>query len=214
MTDDILAMSFTKAVLPLPAENLIPLTGIQLIRQGAILHFATVNSCLRISKAFRKRHGNKWLTASFKRFIQECGMNVALFAVLVLMNFLLFPQYLLIANFMALIMPSLLSILQLSVDHLRPDAAVYYDPKTFAGLSVKRRSGDVDSWQFFNHYAFPVGQHHGTAIRSQLHQQAYTTKKDLSCVPQNSDLKAYYMKEKATYITCENRLLTWVYSTS
>lgn len=211
-TDDIFSMSMANIELPKYAEHLVPLTGMQLIRQGAILHFATVNSCLRVSKAFRKRHGKRWLQAAIQRFYQECGMNVALFAVLILMNFMIFSDHLLIANLLAIIMPSTLSVLQLSVDHIRPDAAVYYDPKTFAGLSVKKRSGDAVGWQFFNHYAFPVGQHHGMAIRSQLHHQAQLEQRNLSCIPQNSDLRSYYESEQATYLQSNGKLLTWNYT--
>jgi hypothetical protein len=200
------------AVLPESGIHLIRMKPRSLVKQGALLHYATLNSCLRVSKAFRIRHGKSWLKVAVKRFMAEFGTNVALFGALVMLNWLFFPDHFWVANVVALFVPSMLSVLQVSVDAIRPDACVYYDPDALAGMSVKIRKsteGQV-GWQFFNHYAFPVGHQHGIPIRSELHDQARSRRVALSCIPQNSDIKTYYANEHLGHVSHE-KVMTWNY---
>lgn len=183
-----------------------------LIRQGFLLHLATVHSALRVSKSFRDRWGTQWINVWLKRIKDECGMMLALFFVLTIMNVLLFPDSFWTAEIIAVFVPGFMSTLQLLVDNLRPDARAYCDPTTFAGLSVKRKKledGDY-AWQFFNHYGFPVGHGNGRSIRQSLHEQATAAAMPVACMPQNIDIKHMYANERDR-LSSEGNLMLWDY---
>lgn len=139
-------------------------------------------------------------------------MNVALFFMLCLCSWMYFPNDLAIAIFVSFLAPPLLSATQVAVDYIRPDGSAYFDPRTKAGMSVKLRTlenGDK-GWQFYNHFAFPVGYHRGRDIRQSIHHQAKNRTINLSCTPQNDDIFAYYDKEHPGS-TKENALMVWNY---
>lgn len=188
------------------------LNTLLLVRQGFLLHLATVNSALRVSKSFRERWGTQWFRVWLKRIKDECGMMLALFFVLTIMNLLLFPENFWIAEAIAVFVPGLMSTLQLLVDNLRPDARAYCDPTTFAGLSVKRKKLEDGSyaWQFFNHYGFPVGHGNGRNIRTALHDQAAIAAVPVVCAPQNADIRYMYANEREA-LSLEDNLMLWDY---
>lgn len=202
------------------SENTLPeykghmgkLNSFLLLRQGFLLHLATVNSALRVSKSFRDRWGTAWVKVWLKRIKDECGMMLALFGVLTVMNMLLFPDNFWTAEVIAVFVPGLMSTLQLMVDNLRPDARAYCDPHTFAGLSVKRKQLEDGGygWQFFNHYGFPVGHGNGKNIRGALHEQASGIAVPVVCVPQNEDIRYMYSNER-TPSSSEGSLMLWDY---
>lgn len=174
------------------------LNSLLLLRQGFLLHLATVNSALRVSQSFRERWGKQWVKVWMRRVKDECGMMLALFGVLTIMNLVLFPDQFWVAEVITLFVPGLMSTLQLMVDNLRPDAQAYCDPDTFAGLSVKRKRLDDGSygWQYFNHYGFPVGHGNGQNIRHGLHEQASCKAIPVICTPQNDDVRLLYSAER------------------
>jgi hypothetical protein len=188
------------------------LNSFLLVRQGFLLHLATVQSALRVSKAFRERWGTQWVRVWLKRIKDECGMMLALFFVLTIMNLLLFPDNFWTAEVIAVFVPGMMSTLQLMVDNLRPDARTYCDPTTFAGLSVKRKKLDDGgyAWQFFNHYGFPVGHGNGQNIRQALHNQATVAAVPVACVPQNADIRYMYANEREP-LSSEGNLMLWDY---
>lgn len=188
------------------------LNSLFLVRQGFLLHLATVNSALRVSKSFRERWGTQWFRVWLKRIKDECGMMLALFFVLTIMNMLLFPDNFWTAEVITIFVPGFLSTLQLTVDNLRPDARAYSDPTSFAGLSVKRKKFDDGSyaWQFFNHYGFPVGHGNGRNIRQSLHDQAIASAVPVTCVPQNADIRTMYATEREP-VSSQGNLMLWDY---
>lgn len=210
MRSDIFTMS--EIGLPEYQGHMGKLNSFLLIRQGFMLHLATVNSALRVSKSFRERWGTQWFGIWMKRIKDECGMMLALFFVLTIMNLLLFPENFWVAEAIAVFVPGLMSTLQLTVDNLRPDARAYCDPTTFAGLSVKRKKlGDGGyTWQFFNHYGFPVGRGNGQKIRQALHEQAASAAVPVACVPQNADIHFMYANERES-LSEEGNLMFWDY---
>lgn len=198
--------------LPEYKDQMGKLNSFLLLRQGFLLHLATVNSALRVSKSFRERWGKDWKKVWFKRIKDECGMMLALFGVLTIMNLLLFPEAFWVSEAISLFIPGLMSTLQLMVDNLRPDARAYCDPDTFAGLSVKRRRLEDGSygWQYFNHYGFPVGHGNGQNIRGALHQQASQAAISVVCIPQNEDIRLLYAGEREPN-SMEKNLMVWKY---
>lgn len=188
------------------------LNAFLLIRQGFLLHLATVNSALRVSKSFRERWGTQWFEVWAKRIKDECGMMLALFFVLTIMNLLIFPENFWVAEAIAIFVPGMMSTLQLTVDNLRPDARAYCDPTTFAGLSVKRKklADGGYAWQFFNHYGFPVGHGNGQKIRQTLHERATVAAVPVVCLPQNADIRCMYANERES-LSAEGNLMLWDY---
>jgi hypothetical protein len=202
----------SEKLLPEYHDRMGKLNSLLLIRQGFLLHLATVNSALRVSKSFRERWGTQWVNVWLKRIKDECGMMLALFFVLTIMNLLLFPENFWIAEIITIFVPGMMSTLQLMVDNLRPDVRTYCDPTTFAGLSVKRTKLDDGNyaWQFFNHYGFPVGHGNGQRIRQVLHDQAAATGIPIVCLPQNADIRHMYANERDS-LSAEGNLMLWDY---
>lgn len=202
----------SKPLLPVNDVSMQNPNFFQLLRQGAMLHYATLNGSLRISKAFRERHGDTWKKVAFDRFVKECGMNVALFFALVALSWMYFPENFGAAVALSVFVPPLLSATQVAVDYIRPDGSAYFDPKTKAGMSVKLRNLPDGSkgWQFYNHFAFPVGYNRGHDIRHGIHHQAQDRFVHLSCIPQNVDIENYYNREHPNS-TREKSLMVWDY---
>lgn len=176
------------ATLPTPAENFKSSTGVRLLKQGVMLHIATIAGPADV---FRKK-GHR--IKATKLFLSEYGLNLTLLA---LLQFLIF-QYLPTSQYIfgeigAVTVVFLMSVLQMLVDSVRNPIKIYHSAKYEAGISV-RVAGDK-CWAFFNHYALPVGRKHGVHLRSELHKQAKENNFLLFCYAQNTDVANYYIRE-------------------
>lgn len=190
-----------------------------LIKQGFVLHIATLVGSLRASQQFRDRHGNQWRKVVFLRFIDEYGLNLLLLLVLQPIIFMFFSHAWFLAEALAVLMLPVLSILQMVTDSVRPKCLVIHDSKYLTGLTLKIIETETKGkygWAFMNHFAMPIGHKYGVDVRGMLHEQANKQGIDLWCRAQNSDIAAYYVEQHPGGIIVNTDrgmpLICWNYS--
>jgi len=176
----------------------------QLIKQGVMLHIATIFGPLSVvPKPHQKRKG-------IKLFINEYGLNLILLGLFQLMIFLYAQPVWIVAECIAVGSLFFLSVLQMFIDSSRKSIHVFHSQHHETGLSVRVEDG---RWAFFNHYALPIGRKYGIALRSELHRQAQKHGIVLYCYAQNLDVAQYYVHEHSQgVITGTGRpLIVWDY---
>lgn len=168
-----------------------------LIIQGLFLHYASFWGPLRASKKFRSEN-HKWILIVITRWIQEYGLNLAVFIMGQLGLIWFFDlKFYFVGSLLLIAMLPGLTVLQMFVDNFRSDSQVYYDPLSKTGVTVKtyiNQTGDV-VWIFYNHFALPIGARRGKPIRQTLHEQAQAQKNMLGCYAQNISIATYYLNE-------------------
>lgn len=190
-----------------------------LVKQGFVLHVATLVGSLRTSKQFRDKHGSEWKKIVLLRFIDEYGLNLLLLSVLQPIIFMFFLNDWIVAEVFAILMLPVLSVLQMVIDSIRPKCLVISAKEQLTGLTLKiiqTETKDKHGWAFMNHFAMPIGHKHGVDIRNMLHEQADAQGVDLWCRAQNADIADYYVAQHPGGIIVNTDrgmpLICWNYS--
>lgn len=191
--------------------------SLQLIYQGLSLHYASFWGPLRTSKA-QRASDPRWLLSALTRWSQEYGGNVAL---LLMLQLLIGSHETLRAHWLGstavtLLVPPLLSVLQMFLDNLRKDSRVFFDTESCTGMTIKsyRDENDTLVWSYFNHFALPIGAKNGRNIRTEIHSQAKALKAVLTCNAQNTIIAEFYLHDNPLGENYGGKrpLMVWNYS--
>jgi hypothetical protein len=202
---------------PDETKNLARASALQLIYQGLALHYASFWGPLRTSKT-QKAKDTKWLSNALIRWTQEYGGNAAL---LVMIQLLIVSNSALLTNWLAatalsLLVPPMLTVLQMFLDNFRTDSRVFFDRESSTGMTIKAYRDENENlvWSYFNHFALPIGAKNGRGIRAEVHRQAELRKTVVTCSAQNQIIADFYLKDKENGVNLGGKrpLMVWNYS--
>lgn len=202
---------------PNETKNLTRASAPQLTYQGLALHYASFWGPLRTSKSQRAKDP-RWLLNALIRWVQEYGGNVALVAMiqlLIVSSSVLQPHWLMVTG-VSLLVPPLLTVLQMFLDNFRTDSRVFFDRESSTGMTIKAYRDENDNlvWSYFNHFALPIGAKNGRGIRAEVHRQAELRKAVVTCSAQNQIIADFYLRDKENGVNLGGKrpLMVWNYS--